>query len=422
MTDDATWLAALGKAENALLAAWIAGPAFRERWTPVANEFSDLRTRALAAACAAVAARGAAAVPGAQVVEELARSGALGKLWPVGSNVLPELPSRDPDGDLGRWGELRIRFALRQRLVELVSAMGTTSDLSAAREALLDAIRSSSGAERATTYSLSEGLGMAYHGATEPRERGTSSGFPELDRVTGGTRPGHVWAIGAPTNWGKSSLLLALADHHVMNSRGVLLVTCEDAPELLFTRWLSRRANIHGLRLRDGRMQHDELGRATDAIASAGDTREPVMLDGRGRRVEHLARDIAAHVANSGIQLVLVDYLQAITTERTTQDRRAEINHIGRTLTDAIKGSGAAGILASQLTGEDLRESRDIEHAAEVVLIGRKDDEGKRSLLVKKNKTGPNDCTVPLGWNSETGAFYSEEESQYDYGIPDAGF
>jgi predicted ATP-dependent serine protease len=103
----------------------------------------------------------------------------------------------------------------------------------------------------------------------------------------------------------------------------------------------------------------------------------------------------------------MVDYLQCISTERATPDRRAEINHIARTLTDVIKTCGCAGILSSQLTGEDIRESRDVEHAVEVVLIGRK-NESAMQLFVKKNKCGPKDVVIDLEWDDLNGSFRSD--------------
>ena len=202
-------------------------------------------------------------------------------------------------------------------------------------------------------------------------------------------------------------MALAVLDHHQLNGRRALLVSCEDAPELLATRLLCRRANLPGAPARDGTLSQGHLDRATQEVIRAAERGPaPVLIDGRGRNCEHLAGDIRAAARAHGIGLVLVDYLQCITTERETQDRRAEINHIARTLTDAIKTSGCAGILLSQLTGEDIRESRDVEHAAEVVLIGRKgESNGELSLFVKKNKCGPKDQVVSLDWEPLNGSF-----------------
>jgi replicative DNA helicase len=419
MTAPDEWRVELERIETALVWAWLEGPSFRDRWTPEPSDFSTDRTAAMAKACRAMLASGLRPSPGIQLVDALRTAGDLRKHWTAGRGPV-SVPSAAPDEDLGRWLTLRLRFALRQRLVELVLGMTLGGDLSGERKALLEAITSSANSGRAPATSLPDGLLAAYQEGTRHSSRSYSTGFTELDALTGGCRPGHVWAIGAPTNWGKSSLLLALADHHLQtHSTGALLVTCEDAPSLLFSRWLARRASISGRALRDARLSDDEHERAVQAVndSHAAGVR-PVILDGRGRPVEQIARDVAAHVATHTIGLVLVDYLQCITSERVSQDRRTEINHVARTMTDVIKTSGAAGVLASQLTGEDLRESRDVEHAAEVVLIGRKAEDGSRSLFLKKNKTGPADAVVMLEWDSESGSFTTH--TPMDYGIPDA--
>jgi replicative DNA helicase len=249
---------------------------------------------------------------------------------------------------------------------------------------------------------------LALRAMTDARRAGQMSGYTNLDAFTGGLRSGHVWVLGAPTNWGKSSWLLALTDHCLtVHGRGVLYVTCEDDPEMLATRLMCRRTGIPGRAARDGKMTPGYLGLAHDAVERG--RRVPVMLDGRGRQVEDIAGDVRVMTRAHGIDLVLVDYLQCIGAARKTDDRRGEINHIARTLTDAIKTSGAAGVLASQLTGEDIRESRDVEHAAEVVLIGRKDENGALSLFLKKNKTGRSGIVLQLGWDDNTGSFTNRD-------------
>lgn len=416
-----TWHAALAALETRLIATWVLGPRFRETWTPTPSEFGSPRTRALATACAALAARGTE--PGdvsVWLVAELARSGDLKRLWPAGEPPLPVDPFPDPTRRLGEWSSLRTLFALRQRLLESVLGWGTGTDLGAARSSLLEAITAAYVSGPVPAYSDGELMALALEGARAPRASGVYSGLAELDRVTGGIRPGHVWAVGAPTNWGKSSLLLAVLDHNIeVHGARSLLVTCEDAPELLGSRLLARRAGLDGLAVRDGRLTRDDVARATEVVAAAGERGPaPILIDGRGQSVETIAGQIRSVVAQHGCHLVLVDYLQCIRTERVCDNRRAEINHVARTLTDAIKTSGAGGILASQLTGEDLRESRDVEHAAEVVLIGRKEENGDMALMVKKNKTGPRGGVTALTLDARTGALRESSPSD-GYGLDD---
>lgn len=414
MSDLAPWHQALEALESRLLAAWVAGPSFRAHWTPKPEEFFLLRNQAIAKACVTLAALGPVDL-GVQLVMQLASSGDLKRHWPLGESPLECVTVRDPMGDLAQWNQMRIRFALRTRLAELVSGMSPVGNLDQERKRALEAISQANAGGPAPAYSDVDLMNLAWDSVTRTDRTGSFSGHVQIDQATGGIRPGHVWVLGAPTNWGKSSWLLSVADHYLsIHSQGVLYVTCEDAPELLATRLLCRRAEIRGKAARDAKLSTGELEAATEQIkiaASRGDV--PMMIDGRGRPVESLAQDIRAAVSANAIRVVLVDYLQCITTERDTQDRRSEINHISRTLTDAIKTSGAGGVLASQLTGEDIRESRDVEHAAEVVLIGRKSEDGKLSMFIKKNKTGASGFEMDLDWNHNTGAFRTKLEDEY---------
>jgi replicative DNA helicase len=411
------WHEHITKAELVLLATWVRGPRFRTLWTPDPSDMFSMRGKAIAAACKAIESQGLAhGDAGMALIAQLHSSGDLAKHWPPGSAPLPVATSTDPDADLRRWREQRCLFALRSSLVESLSSMTPGGDLSEARRRVLEAAEAARPNERSRGYSRAEEATMAVAGATRHHTNGQFSGFTGLDRATGGLRPGNVWVLGAPTNWGKSSFLIAVREHHLsVHGGGVLLVTCEDAPELLAARVLARNARLLGNNVRDACLTAQELERAHDYLTVSTSEGNPplVLLDGRGRSVEQIAFEVRAGIARHGISLVLVDYLQCISTERVTQDRRAEINHIARTLTDAIKTSGAAGILASQLTGEDIRESRDVEHAAEVVLIGRGGKEEPREIFIKKNKTGPAQYAVPLTWDDDYGGFSTAEQVEW---------
>jgi KaiC/GvpD/RAD55 family RecA-like ATPase len=399
--------------EQALLATWLRRPSFRKVWLPDPSEFALPKSQALAHACRAVAdlAGEDLTMP---AMAALDRTGKL-KLWGVGDPLTEGLEPQDPILELKRWRELRGLDRLRKGL----TAAARASTLAAARAAVHDALSVSETGGDAPVHTDRGLMELALAAIAAPRP-GQMSGYTNLDRATGGLRRGHVWVLGAPTNWGKSSWLLAIADHCLLvHGRGVLYVTCEDDPELLATRLLCRRARIPGGAARDGRVRPEHLARANDAVAAALDV--PLMLDGRGRKVEDIAGDIRVMTRAHGVDLVLVDYLQCIGTSRKTDDRRGEINHIARTLTDAIKTARAAGILASQLTGEDIRESRDVEHAAEVVLIGRKSESGALSLFVKKNKTGPSGLVLELGWDKTSGSFTNRdtiEEGDDAFALP----
>jgi KaiC/GvpD/RAD55 family RecA-like ATPase len=418
--DRSAWHSELQRLELGLVATWVQGPRFRARWTPKPSEFSAAPAQALATACAALASRlevaGTGADLGVPLMAELHASGALRRHWAAERSPLPVAPFQDPDAKLVEWRRLRTMFALATMTQEWLLGVTPGADPQAAMSGLLRAIEACYVNGPLKGYSKADLIGRAILSATQGSGVGSFSGLPDLDRITGGIKRGHVWAIGAPTNWGKTSLLLAILDHTIeVHGAKALLVTCEDDPDMIGDRWLARNAGIDGMAIRDKKLRGAEFDKANDVLCAARALGpNAVVLDGRGQTVEAIANSVRSHVAAHGVQLVLVDYLQCIKTERATDDRRGEINHIARTLTDAIKVSGAAGVLASQLTGEDLRESRDVEHAAEVVLIGKRNEETKAmTLWVKKNKTGPAHGEIEVELDPVTGALYQRRDADH---------
>lgn len=398
-------MTAIHELEGRLVTTWIESERFRALWTPDPDEMVAPRSKALARACRVAEGPDWSSA----VVMELGRSGDLQRLWTVDEPPWPFDGYADPLPELERLRELWGLARLHSSLSRVVLGLRPGCSLSESQSAVREALSASEVSGGAVTFTDSELMRMAYEQASRPRGSASRSGFHELDELVGGIRPGHIWAVGAQTNWGKSSFLLALLDEWLRAGRRPLYLTCEDAPELLATRLLCRRGKLPGGAARDGRLSGEQLQRAVDVVEGSGSSGDaPLFLDGRGRAVESLAGDVRALVRSQGIDLVLLDYIGCVTTKRQTQDRRAEINHIGRTMTDAVKTSGIAGVFASQLTGDDkLRESRDLEHAAEVVLIGKGNGRDEpRSLFVAKNKTGPRGVTIDLGWDNTSGSFY----------------
>lgn len=255
--------------------------------------------------------------------------------------------------------------------------------------------------------SLREMLGGVFARASKARpSRGVPTGVEQLDVLLGGFRPGRVTVLGASTSWGKSSFAVMVTDVGLRAGARILLVSGEDTEDLYGQRVMGRRAQVHAVRLRDGRCSHAELSAMAKVAEEAED--RPYFLDGIGRNAEYLAKALGEIVHETTADLVIVDYLQAFGCAKRTQDRRNEVTHIFRTFANAIKASGAAGLILSQLrrleenevpSMHDLKESGDVENGAEHVLLGYSvlpksrdgapPPERKRFALVAKNKDGP---------------------------------
>jgi replicative DNA helicase len=258
--------------------------------------------------------------------------------------------------------------------------------------------------------------------------RGVPCGVEHVDVLLGGFRPGRVTVLGASTSWGKSSFAVMVTDVGLRAGARILLVSGEDPEDMYAQRMMARRSSVNALRLRDGGpFTPDDHRRMVQVVQDAED--EPYFLNGVSKPVEYLAKAIEGIVGETSADLVIVDYVQAFSTTKRTQDRRNEVTHIFRTFADAIKASGAAGLILSQLRRleenerpgvHDLKESGDVENGAEHVLLGfsvtpkardgQPPPEKQRFLSVAKNKDGPIvDEPIAMPFNAVTASFVEQK-------------
>jgi hypothetical protein len=240
-------------------------------------------------------------------------------------------------------------------------------------------------------------------------QRGFRTGHYELDKMISGLRREHVTLLAASTSWGKSSWGVMVADENIHEKVPTLVVSVEDSKIMYGKRLVARRSGVNAMNLRDNDCAPGDLAKIAGVAADA--EAEPFLLSGIGKTVEYLAQAIRDLVAERQIGLVICDYVQRFRTRQFAGDRRNQVTYVAETLSDAIKASGAAGVLLSQLkriegrepTMDDVKESGDLENMAEHVLLGyRAKGDGRpgsplwhRYLLCPKNKDGPT-ATRPL--------------------------
>lgn len=263
----------------------------------------------------------------------------------------------------------------------------------------------------------------------EPKGSQCNTGHTELDKITGGFRPGFTWLFGSPTSWGKSSFLVGITDDNIRAGKRVLIVSSEDTEEVYGDRLMVRRARVDAMRYRDKCLTDDELGRVADTVMRAEEL--PVFIDARRYPVEDLAGHLAKIIKEHRIDLVAFDYVQEFRSKRRWQDERVKYREIASVLRHVTKDAKIAGILFSQLTTsentkiptrDNIRECRDMAHAAEVIVLGfeptaaldmgngRVIDAGTKCLFIDKVKNGPRNRLVPMTWNTEFASFESNAD------------
>ncbi len=243
---------------------------------------------------------------------------------------------------------------------------------------------------------------------------GIRTGFADLDALTSGLQKSDLIVLAARPSIGKTSLALNFAEHAaVREGKTVGVFSLEMSKEQLVLRLLSSVANIDSQRLRTGfleEMDFTRLAPAMNALAEA-----PVFIDDTPNISTMELRTKARRLqAESGLDLIIVDYLQLMQSTVSSRDsnRVQEVSEITRGLKGLARELQVPVVALSQLSRQaemreskeprlsDLRESGSIEQDSDLVMFlwrekerggeQEEDPEGEIvNLRLAKHRNGP---------------------------------
>ena len=241
---------------------------------------------------------------------------------------------------------------------------------------------------------------------------GTATGFKELDRLTSGFQPGNLVIVAARPSMGKSALGLCMAANlAVREGVPVGIFTLEMSKSEVTQRLMCSEAKVESQRLRTGKLAVDDWPRLTaacDKLAKA-----PIYVDDTGSinlmEIRSKARRLKSSQPNLG--LILIDYLQLMTSGTTAENRVQEVSQISRSLKVLARDLDVPILAMSQLSRaveqrhdkrpilSDLRESGSIEQDADLVMFiyrdeyynDESDQQGIAEVNVAKHRNGPTD-------------------------------
>ncbi len=221
--------------------------------------------------------------------------------------------------------------------------------------------------------------------------QGTTSGITGyktsldvLDDTLHGLQRGDLIILAARPSMGKTAVALNLALNVAMNyqNQAVAIFSLEMGAEQLGMRLLSARSQIPGDKLRTGELNDDEMNRMT---AKAEELRSlKIFIDDNPlSKVGEMTSKCRRLSAEHGLALVVIDYIQLITSDRRTagENRQQEVSEISRSLKNMARELNVPVIALSQLSRSveqrddkrprlsDLRESGAIEQDADVVMM-----------------------------------------------------
>jgi replicative DNA helicase len=265
---------------------------------------------------------------------------------------------------------------------------------------------------------------------------GTPSGFKDLDEITGGFQPGNLIIIAARPAMGKSALVCNIAEKAAVDhSRPVALFSLEMAEAELAQRFVASQARIKGEELRKGRVAEErwsKILKASDRLAKA-----PLWIDDSSDvgLLEIRAKARRLHTqCDSGLGLIIIDYLQLMRTDSRYDNRVTAIGELSRGLKVLARELGVPVIALSQLSRaveqrspkkpllSDLRESGNLEQDADLVMFIYRDDyyekenserPGEADLIIAKHRNGATDDIV-LTFQQEYPRFMNYAGHRYE--------
>jgi replicative DNA helicase len=241
---------------------------------------------------------------------------------------------------------------------------------------------------------------------------GVASGFRDIDRITSGFQPGNLIIIAARPSMGKSALALCMAANMgVRLDIPVALFTLEMSKAEVTQRLMCSEAKVESQKLRSGKLSPEDWPRLTAACDKLA--RAPIYVDDTGSitmmEIRSKARRLKTREPKLG--LIIVDYLQLMTSGASVENRVQEVSAISRNLKVLARDLEVPIVALSQLSRaveqrsdkrpilSDLRESGAIEQDADIVgFIYRdeyyndeSDQQGLAELIVAKHRNGPTD-------------------------------
>lgn len=342
------------------------------------------------------------------------------------------------------------KFLVRQLMNAAKDIIAQTSEesdadiLLEAAEQKIYAIRS--GRDQSSMQPISRTIIDTYNHLQEisgpDREKylGIPTGFTYLDKMLTGMGRSDLIILAARPGMGKTSFALNIAVNVAKKQNiPVAVFSLEMTKDQLTSRILSSEAAIDSQKLRMGTLTNEDwvdLAQASDILARTNifmDDTSSVTVPEIKAKVRRLNQD----PKRPAVGLVVIDYLQLMSSGKRTDSRVQEISDITRNLKIMAKELNVPVLCLSQLSRNtergsgdhrpmlsDLRDSGSIEQDADSVLFLYRDsyynndaeeaDNNTAICMVAKNRHGETG-DVNLGWDGAHTRFLNIEYARNDY-------
>ncbi|GHT29963.1 hypothetical protein AGMMS49574_08200 [Bacteroidia bacterium] len=241
-----------------------------------------------------------------------------------------------------------------------------------------------------------------------------SSGYSDLDQLTGGFSPGELVVVGSRPAMGKTQLLINFA-FNISKSSPVLFIEYESSEQLLVARFLASISDIETQKILRKSLSHSEWEQFNLKVAPF--YKQQLFIDSHPETdIDVLKAHCIREIEEKHIKVIMIDCIQSLNAYHHYRNREAEVSYISKELKKLAIEHDICVIVTSNLNRSvesrygiegkrpllsDIRESGSIEQEADKVIFLHRpeyykimEDEhgnsliGIAELLIEKNSSG----------------------------------
>ena len=275
------------------------------------------------------------------------------------------------------------------------------------------------------TVSVFEKIEEAY--ANGKKITGVPTGFMDFDFKTAGLQPSDLILIAARPSMGKTALALNIVQNAAIRQGiPVAVFSLEMSSNQLVNRILCSEAMVDAQKVKTGNLTEDDWPKLIEAMGPISEA--PIYIDDTpGITPMELRAKCRRLKIEHGIGLVVIDYLQLMSSDSGRDSRQQEISEISRSLKAIAREMDVPVIALSQLSRaceqrsdkrpmlSDLRESGAVEQDADIVAFLYREEyyfpdtekKNQAELIIAKQRNGPTG-TVDLMWLNQYTKFTSK--------------
>lgn len=240
---------------------------------------------------------------------------------------------------------------------------------------------------------------------------GLSTGFHEVDKLTGGFGKGQYIILAGRPSMGKTAFALNISvNTSKREDKPVLFFSIEMSKEQLINRIAASETDINSMKIKNATLSGDDWSKVANFMGR-GDDYNLIINDKAGISIEEIcAKSKEMFMKKTGLSMIVIDYIGLITSKSMQKEiREQEVSRISRSLKNLARELNVPVVCLSQLSRacesrqdkrpmlSDLRESGSLEQDADIVIFmyrdeyydpANTDNKGKAEAIFAKQRDG----------------------------------